>query len=101
MAKRYELELNAEQKAELDIARRRHSKAYVRERAAAILKVNAGESIYRVALQGLLRPHDPDTVSEWIRRYRAEGLSGLKVKPGRGRKPVFSPSGERGGGRHG
>jgi len=92
--KRYEITLNDKQRAELKEASRRHSKAYVRERAAAILKVDAGASIRQVALHGLLRRREPETVKEWIDRYLAQGLPGLMVRPGRGRKPVFSPSGE-------
>lgn len=92
--KPYEIKLNDKQKAELEVASRRHPKAYVRERAAAILKVNAGTSIRQVALYGLLRRREPETVKEWIVRYLAQGLPGLLVRPGRGRKPVFSPSGE-------
>ena len=30
-------------------------------------------------------------VRKWARRFVAQGLDGLKDKPGRGRKPVFSP----------
>lgn len=30
-------------------------------------------------------------VRKWARRYLADGLEGLKDKPGRGRKPAFSP----------
>jgi len=30
---------------------------------------------------------------KWVKRYLALGLSGLADKPGRGRKPVFSPLG--------
>jgi len=93
----YKLELTEEQRAELEMARRRHPKAYVRERAAAILKVDEGASIRQVALKGLLRRRRPETVKEWISRYLAEGLAGLLIRPGRGRKPVFSPS-EGGGG---
>jgi transposase len=66
-------------------------KAYVRMKAAAILKVAAGQSMRQVALYGLLHPVAEETVREWIRRYLHEGLVGLLVKPGRGRKPAFSP----------
>jgi transposase len=45
-----------------------------------------------VGLHRLLKHRRPDTVYEWVRRYRAEGIGGLAVKPGRGRKPAFSPS---------
>jgi transposase len=92
--RRYEIKLNDKQEAELEAASRRHPKAYIRERAAAILKVAAGASIRQVALHGLLRRREPETVKEWIARYLAEGLPGLEVRSGRGRKPVFSPSGE-------
>ena len=92
MPKVYKLELDSSQKAELIKARDTHPKPYVRERAAAILKVGAGQSIRQVALHGLLKPRDPDRVREWIERYRTEGSDGLLVREGRGRKPSFSPS---------
>jgi transposase len=92
MAQQLTLVLTSEQRCELERARNHHEKPYVRERATAILKVAAGWSGRRVALNGLLKPRCPDTVYAWIHRYQAEGLEGLKIKPGRGRKPAFSPS---------
>ena len=32
------------------------------------------------------------SVNSWLRRYKAEGISGLTVKPGRGRKPIIASS---------
>jgi plasmid stabilization system protein ParE len=84
--------LSEDQRQELEKARDHHAKAYVREAAAAILKVAAGLSARQVASQGLLKERDPETVSDWIRRYQAEGLAGLQVRAGRGRKAVFFPS---------
>ena len=92
MAPSTKVNLTAEQRKELLRARDHHEKAYVRERAAAILKVADGQSVRQVALHGLLKRHEPETVSEWIKRYLSEGLEGLLVKPGRGRKPAFFPS---------
>jgi len=43
----------------------------------------------QVALNGLLRPRDPDTIYTWVRRYQAEGFQGLVIKPGQGRKPAI------------
>lgn len=97
MAKHYKLYLSDAEKEELQRARDHHPKPYIRTRAAAILKVAAGQSIRQVALYGLLWPYEPEAVKDWIDRYRSEGLSGLTVRPGRGRKPAFSPS-EPGGG---
>jgi hypothetical protein len=83
--------LTSEQVAALTHARDRHPKPYVRERAAAILKVAAGQSIRAVARSGLLRPHRADTVAAWLDRYLAAGFAGLLIRPGRGRKPAFFP----------
>ena len=30
------------------------------------------------------------SVNDWIKRYQQQGLTGLKVKPGRGRKPIWT-----------
>lgn len=32
-----------------------------------------------------------NTVRHWEKRYKQEGIKGLYDKPGRGRRPVFSP----------
>ncbi len=70
-------------------------KASLRERAAALLKVADGQPAAHVARAGLLRGRDPDTRSAWLNRYRAEGVAGLTIRPGRGRTPAFSPPASR------
>lgn len=92
MPKPLVLVLTPKQRDELEWARDHHPKPYARERAAALLKIADGRSGRDVALHGLLKPRDPDTIYEWVRRYKKEGLKGLLIKPGRGRKPAFSPS---------
>ena len=88
--------LTAESRAELLYLRDHASKPYLRERAAAILKVADGHPVYQVAATGLLKPRAPTTVGNWIKRYQAEGVQGLYIRPGRGRKPSFFPlTGER------
>lgn len=86
-----ELTLTDEQRAELVAARDHDLRPYMREHAGAILKIADGRSGRQVALQGLLKERWPDTIYHWYRRYQAEGLKGLEVRPGRGRKPAFSP----------
>jgi transposase len=88
---RSRIELSAEQQRELVDLRDHASKAYVRERAAALLKLGAGEGVMAVAEHGLLRPRDRHTVLNWLSRYRAEGVAGLTVRAGRGRKAAFFP----------
>jgi transposase len=84
--------LEEKQRQELEEIRDHHGKPYLRERAAAILKVADGERVTKVAERGLLKRHEPETISEWIRRYRQSGVAGLVIKSGRGRKAAFFPS---------
>ena len=95
MAKQIVIELTPEQRQELEKMRHYDPVPYKRTRATAILKIADGQSGRDVALHGLLAPHDPDTIYEWARRYQAEGIAGLTMRPGRGRKPAFSPSAGR------
>ena len=78
MARRRELTLTSEQKQELTKLRDQTKYEYVRERCAALLKIAGGQSPHWVALQGLLKPRDPDTVYHWLNIYEAEGLAGLQ-----------------------
>lgn len=87
--------LAAEERQDLEYLRDHEAKAYLRERAAAIIKVADGAVAAQVARTGLLRPHEPDTIYSWLDRYAADGIAGLWMRPGRGRKPVFSPSASR------
>ncbi len=91
MPKRRYFNPTEEEKVELEATRDRHEKPYMREKAGALLKISAGESPHAVALDGLLQPRDPDAIYEWLDRYEREGIEGLLVKEGRGRKPAFSP----------
>ena len=76
-------------------------KAYRRERAAALLKIAAGQAGARVAREGLLRRRKPDTVYAWCDRFIEAGVAGLTIRPGRGRKVTSPPlaSGPPGAGR--
>ena len=91
MPARHVVSLSPGQVQELTQARDHHPLPYVRVKAAAILKVAQGASIRWVATQGLLKPVRWETVKEWILRYQQDGLEGLQVQAGRGRKPAFSP----------
>ena len=84
-----ELLLSTPERAELERMARTDPTPYRRERAAALLKIATGEVAAEVARSGLLRPRDPDTISSWLDRYQADGLAGLTIRSGRGRKPGF------------
>lgn len=91
MAKRRILELSADERAELEELRDHDPRPYMRERCAALLKIADGASPHYVALHGLLKRRDPDSVYGWLDRYAAEKVAGLRVRQGRGRKPAFFP----------
>lgn len=91
MADPLQLDLSDEQRKELEILRDRGKPAYIRERAAALLMIADGMSASEVARRGLLKPRHYTTICEWVHRYKAEGIQGLYMRAGRGRKPAFSP----------
>lgn len=80
------------QRQELVQLRDHAAKPYLRERAAALLKIADGMAAAAVARYGLLRPRKPDTIYGWLDRFQTDGVAGLAVQPGRGRKPAFFPS---------
>jgi hypothetical protein len=92
MPKYIVVELSESQERELEKVRHQHTKAYMRERAAAVLKVAKGERVTTVAEKGLLTRHEPETVHQWIKNYLVHGLQGWDIQSGRGRKAAFSPS---------
>ena len=85
-------DLTSVERTELTRLRDTAPQAYLRERAAALLKIADGWSAARVAREGLLRPRKPDTVYAWIDRFIDAGIAGLQMRSGRGHKPAFSPS---------
>jgi len=92
MPGRLQLSLSEQQRAELREARDHHPKPYIREQAAAILRVADGSSLRQTSSTGILKPRRRETLKDWVDRFLAAGIPGLLVKAGRGRKPAFSPS---------
>jgi transposase len=83
--------LTKEQQEQLEQIRDTDKRPYMRERAAALLKIAEGTTPRQVALNGLHKPRQPDTVYHWVKRYLDKGIAGLVIKSGRGRKPAYSP----------
>jgi hypothetical protein len=59
-------------------------------RARVILLLDEGQSFAAAARICDLTVRN---ARKWVLRYLDQGLAGLRDKPGRGRKPVFSPRG--------
>ena len=98
MPKPLVLILTPKQRDQLVWARDNHPKPYIRERCAALIMIADGRSGRDVAHNGLYKRRKADTIYEWVDRYKAEGFEGLSIRPGRGRKPAFSPSAHGAGG---
>lgn len=72
----------------LEYLRRPSTSLGLARRCRAILEVAEGTPIVAVArLVGLTEKH----VRKWVQRFLQGRLAGLHDRPGRGRKPVFSP----------
>lgn len=91
MANPLQIDLTESERDELEQLRDTGLKAYLRERAAAILKIAEGMSAREVAHHGLLKRRKHQTVCGWVQRYQVEGINGLHIQHGRGRKAAFSP----------
>ncbi len=61
---------------------------YIRERAAAMLKIAAGHAPHWVAQQGLLKVRDSDTVYQWLDWYEAGGFAELSAHAAGGYRGV-------------
>ena len=79
MAQRRQLNLTTTQEEALTQLRDQTQQEYVRERCAALLKIARGNSPHWVALHGLLKPRDPDTIYSWLEIYETEGIAGLQA----------------------
>lgn len=83
------LNLEPYQTKTLEQMRDRHPAPYLREKAAALLKIASGQSVAEVAQHGLLKMRKPDTVRGWVKAYQRYGLGGLYQRYRR--KRSFSP----------
>ena len=73
----------------LDIIKNQKIENRIATRARMLILREEGKNQTQVAK--ILKVHR-NTVMLWEKRYKAEGIEGLFDKPGRGRKPIFSPA---------
>ena len=91
MPKRFRVELSADEHDQLKRWTKNPPRPYLRRRAWAILLVAEGRPVYAVGQDRRVRANRM-TVAEWVERFQAQRVPGLRVHPGRGRKSAFSPS---------
>lgn len=88
MGKIRKIELSKEQRQVLESGLRSGKSHSFRLRCQLVLLKSEGRSSKEVAS---IVKVNPVTVNNWLSRYEAEGIAGLKTKPGRGRKLVLEP----------
>ena len=91
MTARRTLHVSVEERETREDLRDHAPTPYVRERAAALLRIASGVPPAVTARERVLRPRHPETVSRWLNRWEAEGIDSLPIRDGRGRTPAFSP----------
>jgi len=74
MALPLQIDLNERQRTELEDLRDHSKLPYLRERAAAILKIADGHSGRETARTLLNRAHWQDTIYDWVKRYQVQGV---------------------------
>ena len=91
MAKRRIFSPTPEEETYLTQVRDHDRRPYLRERAAALLKIASGISPHAVALNGLLKRRDPDTVYKWLDDFIRDG----RLNPRPACRGPFSPGRRR------
>jgi transposase len=77
------MELTEVERKELEETAKRGEPGYVRRKALALLNLADGRGISEV---GRIFRVSRDSLYEWRKRYLGEGIGGLRVRAGRGRK---------------
>ena len=91
MAKIKTISLTDESRLQLEDGFRNGESHCFRMRCRAILLKSQGLPAKEVGRQTEMTHI---SVNSWVKRFEAEGISGLKTRPGRGRKPVMDCSDE-------
>jgi hypothetical protein len=73
------------------LVRRRSVRFHLRQRASLVLLLDEQPTLSNVEAGRRVQLH-PDAVRAWRRRWHRGDFT-LEDRPGRGRKPTFSPSG--------
>lgn len=85
------LVLSNDERSALERMARNDPKPHMKRRARALLLIADGQAPYRVARHSLDKPIASNQVYTWLDRYQAEGIKGLAIRRGRGRKPAYFP----------
>ncbi|WP_354004471.1 helix-turn-helix domain-containing protein [uncultured Duncaniella sp.] len=91
IARKKQISLTDDERLQLEAGYKHGSDHRFRVRCRAIL--SKGELLSNAEVAQKLDVSVP-SVFNWTKRYASEGISGLKTKPGQGRKPIMDCSDE-------
>lgn len=83
------IELEEESRKKLEYEYSHHAKHYFRQRCHALLLSDKGVKVPDISSLLGVRTR---TIYEWMNRWESQGLEGLLISSGRGRKPLLSIS---------
>ena len=83
------INLKLEEKQNLENHYKTHPKHYFRQRCYALLLSNGGMSVPQIAELLEVRTR---TIYVWMNRWQKNGIAGLSIRVGSGRKPFLSLS---------
>ena len=81
------IKLTLEEELTLEEGSKKHPKPYFRKRCACILLSNRGYDIKSLAILYKTRIH---TIGTWFANWNEQGIVGLQIVQGQGRKAVLS-----------
>jgi len=87
MGRFLKITLDEQQRAALEQGYRKGKSHAFRQHCHIVLLKAQGRKSQEIA--ALLGCHQ-NSINDWLHRYLAEGISGLHIKPGRGRKTILS-----------
>jgi transposase len=87
MGRFLKITLDDKQRAALEHGYRNGKSHALRQHCQIVLLKAQGLKSQQIA--SLLGCHQ-NSVNDWLHRYKAEGIQGLHIKPGRGRKAILS-----------
>ena len=92
MGKLRTIKLSSTRRQELENGYTNGTQAVFRKRCHLVLLKSDGRSAKDISsIIGL----NKTSIGNWLTRYEAEGISGLKNKPGQGRKAILDPTSEK------
>lgn len=85
------LDITDAERLQLESGYKNHKGTFSQRCHIVLLKTRGKSSVEIAQIFGIT----DQSVNNWVRRYKKEGIQGLRTRPGRGRPSTFKPSDEK------